>query len=200
MAKVFRDASIIGTHVRVGIVIALIILLPPSCYFGVRELSDEANPGARFDNELVADARKDVLAGARGMWFLGMLIGAGVWLAHRNRHSVRVSVDDDGILYHSMFREVRAAWDEITGFERVGSGRFGAQLRIRTRQGSFLVSPAMADSSEPPPRVTGGAGGLRLHYSDGREEAVTPEHNPLLSEIRARLSAFDTAGPPRAGG
>jgi hypothetical protein len=107
---------------------------------------------------------------------------------------VRVSIDDDGVLYHSMFREVRAPWSDILGFEKVVTRRAGSYFRVRTRRGSFMVPPTMVDASGPLPQVLGGPSGPRLRHPDGREESPTPEDNPLLRAIREKLAASQAAG------
>ena len=196
MPRTFLDAGLVGTHARVGLVAILLFVLPPAFYLAARVLTDEAAPRARFDNEIVADARKDVVWGVTGMAFGGMVLGGALWMAHRNRHAVRVSIDDDGILYHSMFREVRAPWSDVVAFEKVTTRRAGSYLRVRTRRGSFMVPPTMVEASEPLPQVLGGLDGPRLRHADGREEALTPEDNPLLRAIREKLAA---AGAARGG-
>jgi hypothetical protein len=194
MTRTFLDAGVAGTQARVGVVAVLLFVLPPAFYFATRVLTDEAAPRARFDNEIVADARKDVMWGVCGMGFLGMLVGGGLWMAHRNRHAVRVAVDDDGVLYHSMFREVRAPWSDVLGFEKVVTRRAGSYLRVRTRRGTFMVPPTMVEASQPLPVLIGGQEVPHLRHSDGREESPTPEDNALLRAIREGLAASQAAG------
>ena len=193
MPRTFLGAGMTGTHARVGIVAILLFVLPPALYFGARGVTDKESQGAKFDNEIVADARKDVMWGAAGMAFGGMVLGGALWMAHRNRHVVRVSIDDDEILYHSMFREVRAPWSDILGFEKVATRRAGSYLRVRTRRGTFMVPLTMAEASGPLPQVLGGLDGPRLRHPDGREESPTPEDNPLLRAIREKLAAAEAA-------
>jgi len=199
VVRTFLDAGLVGTHARVGLVAILLFVLPPAFYLAARVLTDEAAPRARFDNEIVADARKDMMWGVFGMGCFGMVLGGGLWMAHRNRHAVRVSIDDEGLLYHSMFREVRAPWSDVVAFEKVITRRAGSYLRVRTRRGSFMVPPTMADASEPLPQVLGGLDGPRLRHADGREESPTPEDNPLLRAIREKLAAADAARDGDAG-
>ena len=197
MTRTFLDAGVAGTQARVGVVAVLLFVLPPAFYLAARVLTDEAAPRARFDNEIVADARKDVMWGVCGMGFLGMIVGGGLWMAHRNRHTVRVAVDDDGILYHSMFREVRAPWSDVLGFEKVVTRRAGSYLRVRTRRGTFTVPPTMVEASRPLPVVDSGLEGPRLRHADGREESPTPEDNALLRAIHEGLAA---SRPEDSGG
>jgi hypothetical protein len=194
LTRTFLDAGLAGTHARVGFVVLLLFVLPPALYLAARVATDEAASGARFSNEIVADARKDVMWGVCGMGFLGMLLGGGLWMAHRNRHAVRVAVDDDGILYHSMFREVRASWSDLLGFEKVVTRRAGSYLRVRTRRGTFMVPPTMVEASRPLPEVVGGLDGPRILHPDGREESPTPEDNALFRAIREGLAASRPAG------
>lgn len=194
LTRTFLDAGMAWTHARVGLVALLLFVLPPALYLAARAITDEAAPGGRFNNEIVADARKDVMWGMSGMGLLGMVVGGGLWMAHRNRHAVRVSVDGEGVLYHSMFREVRAPWSDILGFEKVVTRRAGSYLRVRTRQGTFMVPPTMVEASQPLPEVLGGPGGLRLRHPDGREESPTPEDNALLRAIREGLAASHASG------
>ncbi len=198
MTKTFLDAGVVSTQARVRLVVVLLFVLPPILYFGARLLTDEALPGVQFDNEMVAAAHKDVMWGVAGVGFFGILLGGGLWMAHRNRRTVRVVVDDAGLLYHSMFREVRASWTEIVRLERGRVGRGGPQLRVVTRRGNFTVPPTMVDASEPLPHILAGPEGLVLRHADGREEPATVDENALLREIRAHLARESEADiPPR---
>ena len=194
MAKTFLDAGVVAAQARARRVVILLFLVPPVLYLGARVLTDEVSPRAKFDNELVADARKDVMWGVAGFGFLGILLGGGIWMAHRNRRTVRVVVDDAGLLYQSMFREVRVNWSEIVRIERVRGGRRGPLLRVVTRRGDFTVAPTMVDASKPLPAILAGTNGLLLRHADGGEEPATVDENPLLREIRAHLARAGEAG------
>jgi hypothetical protein len=198
LAKTFLDAGAAAAHGRAKWVVVLLFLLPPILYFGMRSLTDAGLLGVQFDNEVVADARKDMMWGVAGVGFLGIVLACGLWMAHRNRRIMRVVTDDDGLLYHSMFREVSAGWAEVVRLERVPRGRREPLLRVSTRRGDFAVPPTMVEASEPLPRVRTGAGGLVLRHADGREEPATVEENALLREIRAHLAREGEADAPPA--
>lgn len=200
----FVDAAAARSGARAAALAVLLIILPPAIYYLLSLTVREPSVRPRFDNEAAAEERKDAAWGLAEVGLAGAILGAGLWTAHRNRAHMRLRLDEAGLHYRSMFREVRARWEEVIALEdvsvrgggpvlralrRAGAVPAPAAIRIRTRHGDILLPATMSAAAPPLPEVRPGPGGPVLVHADGRIESLGPRDGPLPRELLARMTA-----------
>jgi hypothetical protein len=191
MPRTYLDAAAARSGARVALLAGFLILAVPALYFALSRMTQEPSGRVRFDNEEAAEERKEAVWGLTEATLAGTMLGLGLWTAHRNRASMRLEIDDRALLYRSMFRELRARWEDVLGVEPLIARRSGplcralmrtggfstpSAFRIRTRAGDVLLPATMADAAQPLPEFLSGPGG--------------PREITLMREIQARV-------PPR---